>query len=193
MRERSLVRSRPSRRRRWMPPQRRSAGSSCGFPTSGSGVKLNCGDSPGSDKMKRTLVLLTLGALAAGTAVADPPKTLRADEIVSGGNGKVGSVRKLTIKDGPSFTEKLTAYDEAGHSYHYIIVDSPLPITDYKSKIMVLPGKGDGMTKVVWSGTFKRKNTSDNPPEAESDAGALKLVKGVYRGGLDNLKKMLSN
>jgi mxaD protein len=175
--------------------------------------------------MKRTLVLLTLGALAAGTAVADPPKTLRAaervqikaspdavwaavkdwdglnkwhpgfssDEIVSGGNGKVGSVRKLTIKDGPSFTEKLTAYDEAGHSYHYIIVESPLPITDYKSKIAVLPGKGDGMTEVVWSGTFKRKNTSDNPPEAESDAGALKLVKGVYRGGLDNLKKMLSN
>src|SRR5580698_4854424 len=45
-----------------------------------------------------------------------------ADEIVSGGNGQVGSVRKLTIKDGPSFTEKLTAYDEAGHSYHYIIV-----------------------------------------------------------------------
>jgi mxaD protein len=175
--------------------------------------------------MKRTLVLLTLGALAVGTAVADPPKTLRvaesvqikaspdavwaavkdwdglnkwhpgfaSDEIVSGGNGKVGSVRKLTIKDGPSFTEKLTAYDDAGHSYHYIIVESPLPITDYKSRIAVLPGNGDGMTKVVWSGTFKRKNTSDNPPEAESDAGALKLVKGVYRGGLDNLKKMLSN
>ena len=46
------------------------------------------------------------------------------------------------------------------------------------------------MSEVVWSGTFKRKNTADSPPEAESDAGALKLVKGVYRGGLDNLKKM---
>ena len=175
--------------------------------------------------MKRTLVLLTLGALAAGTAVADPPKTLRvvesvqikaspdavwaavkdwdslnkwhpgfsSDEIVSGGNGKVGSVRKITVKDGPSFTEKLTAFDDAGHSYRYIIVESPLPITDYKSKVLVRPGKSAGMTEVVWSGTFKRKNTSDNPPEAESDAGALKLVKGVYRGGLDNLKKTLAN
>jgi hypothetical protein len=47
------------------------------------------------------------------------------------------------------------------------------------------------MTKVIWSGTFKRKNAADNPPEAESDAGAIKLVQGVYRGGLDNLKKML--
>jgi hypothetical protein len=47
------------------------------------------------------------------------------------------------------------------------------------------------MTKVTWSGKFKRKNTSDSPPEAESDAGVTKLIKGVYRGGLDNLKKML--
>jgi hypothetical protein len=47
------------------------------------------------------------------------------------------------------------------------------------------------MTVVAWSGTFKRKNSSDNPPEAESDVGAIKLVKVVYCGGLDNLKKML--
>jgi mxaD protein len=173
-------------------------------------------------KMKRTLALLTLAACAAGTAVADPPKTLRvvetvqvkapvdtvwatvkdfdslnkwhpgfsADELVSGANGKVGSVRKLTIKDGPSFTERLTAFDDAKHSYHYRIIESPLPITDYASVISVRPGHG-GMTEVIWSGTFKRKNTSDSPPDAESDAGVTKLIKGVYRGGLDNLKKTL--
>jgi hypothetical protein len=49
------------------------------------------------------------------------------------------------------------------------------------------------MTKVIWSGSCKRKNSADNPPEAESDAGVTKLLKGVYRGGLDNLKKMLEN
>jgi mxaD protein len=112
------------------------------------------------------------------------------DELVSGGNAQVGAVRKLTIKDGPSFTEKLLAYDDAGRSYRYQIVQSPLPITDYVSKITVR-SEGGGMTKVIWSGTFKRKNAADNPPEAESDAGAIKLVQGVYRGGLDNLKKML--
>ncbi len=112
------------------------------------------------------------------------------DQIVSGGNGQVGSVRKLTIKDGPSFTEKLLAYDEAGHSYRYKIIESPLPIAHYVSRVTVRSA-GGGMTKVIWSGTFKRKNTADNPPEAESDAGAVKLVTGVYRAGLDNLKKML--
>ena len=113
------------------------------------------------------------------------------DELVSGGNGKAGTVRKLTIKDGPSFTEKLLSYDAAHHSYHYMIVESPLPIAHYSSTISVKPGSSAGTTKVVWSGTFKRKNASDAPPEAESDAGVTKLVKGVYRGGLDNLKKML--
>ena len=111
-------------------------------------------------------------------------------ELVSGSNGKAGAVRKLTVKGGPSFTEKLLSYDGHHHSYHYSIIESPLPITDYSSTITV-KAAGGGMTKVTWSGKFKRKNTSDNPPEAESDAGAVKLVKGVYRGGLDNLKKML--
>jgi len=113
-----------------------------------------------------------------------------ADQITSGANGKAGAVRKLTIKDGPSFTEELLAYDEAKRSYRYKIIESPLPITGYVSTVAVR-GEPGGITKVIWSGTFKRKNTSDNPPEAESDAGATKLVTGVYRGGLDNLKKML--
>jgi len=112
------------------------------------------------------------------------------DELASGSNGTVGAVRKLTVKDGPVIIEKLTGYDDAGHSYKYIIAESPLPIAHYSSTLSVRPGK-PGMTEVVWTGSWKRKNPADDPPEAESDAGTIKLIKGVYRGGLDNLKKML--
>lgn len=112
------------------------------------------------------------------------------DKLVSGSNNTPGAVRKLTIKDGPVITEKLLAFDDAGRSFRYMIVDSPLPITHYVSTVSVSPG-GGGMSKVTWRGTFRRKNTSANPPEAESDAGVKKLLQGVYRGGLDNLKKML--
>jgi hypothetical protein len=111
-------------------------------------------------------------------------------ELVSGRNGQVGAVRKLTIKDGPSFTERLLKFDDHGHSYHYQIIESPLPIDRYTSSIMVRPVQG-GMSRVVWIGHFRRKNPADNPPEAESDAGVTKLIQGVYRAGLDNLKKML--
>src|SRR5262249_54043023 len=110
--------------------------------------------------------------------------------LTKGENNKVGAVRKLTVKDGPSFSEELLAFDDATHSYRYRIVESPLPLRDYASRISVKPGAKGG-SHVTWSGSFKRKSTSDTPPEAESDEAAIKLVSGVYEGGLANLKKML--
>lgn len=115
---------------------------------------------------------------------------LASDELTSGSNGTAGATRKLTLKNGAVVKEKLTAYDEAGHSYRYIMTETPLPVAHYSSKVSVRAGK-DGTTEVVWSGSFTRKNASENPPEAESDEGAVKAIKGVYRGGLDNLKKMI--
>jgi mxaD protein len=112
------------------------------------------------------------------------------DEIVKGDDNKPGTVRKLTIKDGPSFTEELLAFDEATHSYRYRIIESPLPVRNYVSHVSVKPD-GKGGSKVTWSGTFKRKSTSDTPPEAENDDAATKLITGVYEAGLANLKKML--
>ncbi len=112
------------------------------------------------------------------------------DVIVKGSNNKPHAVRELTIKDGPSFTEELLSFNEVAHTYTYRIVESPLPITGYKSMFSVKPGK-NGMTTVTWTGKFQRKNTSANPPEAESDAGVTKLIEGVYDGGLANVKKMV--
>jgi mxaD protein len=112
------------------------------------------------------------------------------DEIVKGTNNKPGAVRALTIKDGPTFTEELLEFSEKEHSYKYRIIESPLPLQDYVSSISLAPGK-DGTTVVTWVGNFKRKNPADNPPEGESDTAAVDLIKGVYRGGLENLKKKL--
>jgi mxaD protein len=113
------------------------------------------------------------------------------DEIQKGENSKVGAVRKLTVKDGPSFTEELLAFDDAKHTYEYRIIESPLPVRDYVSHITVTPGPNGG-SHVTWVGTFKRKSTSDTPPAGENDAAALKLINGVYGGGLANLKKMFN-
>ena len=82
-------------------------------------------------------------------------------------------------------------FSDKDHSYKYRIIESPLPLQDYVSSISLAPGKGGGTTVVTWVGNFKRKNPADNPPEAESDAGAVKLITGVYRAGLENLKTKL--
>jgi polyketide cyclase/dehydrase/lipid transport protein len=110
--------------------------------------------------------------------------------LVKGKDGQPGAVRALTLKDGPTFTEELIAFNEPGMAYTYDIVESPLPLDQYQASLTVKANSAGGST-VTWIGTFKRKNPRDNVPEAESDAGIVKLISGAYQAGLQTVKKML--
>lgn len=105
------------------------------------------------------------------------------DVLQKGANGQVGAVRAITLKDGPTFTEELTAYNDANRTYSYKIVESPLPIDQYQSTMTVQP-KGNG-SLVKWSGNFITKAGS-----GKTDADAQGLIDGAYQAGLDNIKKM---
>lgn len=110
--------------------------------------------------------------------------------IISGKDGKVGAIRRLTVKDGPSFTEELLALNEPSKSFTYNVIESPLPILDYLSSFGVKANAAGGTT-VIWVGQFRRKNPADAPPEGESDAAAVAFITGAYQGGLANLKKIM--
>ena len=112
------------------------------------------------------------------------------DVLTQGPNNKPGTVRALTIKDGPTFTEELTSFSETGHTYQYKIIESPLPLQNYVATFVVKPGKDATSSVVTWSAKFTRKNPSDHPPEAETDDAAVKLITGVFQSGLANLKKV---
>ncbi len=103
-------------------------------------------------------------------------------EIVSGKGNTHGTVRVLTTKDGAKLTERLVRYQPKGFSYTYTITDSPLPVTDYMSTIQVKPSKSGSV--VIWSSHFRAK-------EGTADADALKVMRGIYTAGLDNLKVLL--
>ena len=111
-------------------------------------------------------------------------------EIVSGRDGKIGVVRALTFKDGPTFTEELLALNEQSMAFTYNIVESPLPIDRYVSTMSVKPD-GHGGSIVTWVGVFSRKNPRDNVPEAENDAALVAIIVGAYQAGLQNLKKVM--
>ena len=113
------------------------------------------------------------------------------DEITKGANGKKGSTRKLTLRDGGAqFNEELTGYNDRKMSYDYkIIGDAPLPLTNYRSSIKVRKGKTAGTTVITWKGKFKRK-VADNPPAGQDDKAVRDLIVGVYQAGLGNVKKM---
>ncbi|MBI1394345.1 MAG: hypothetical protein GC151_00070 [Betaproteobacteria bacterium] len=111
-------------------------------------------------------------------------------EIKSGGT-EPGAVRAITLKDGPTFTEQLLSVDKDGtdgYSYTYKIVESPLPIVDYVSKVRVIP-YGDDKSVIDWQGSYKRR-AKDNPTKDNDDAAVMKIVTGLYKACLANAKHM---
>ncbi len=102
-------------------------------------------------------------------------------KLVSGQNNTVGSVRQLTIKDGPSFDEELLQYSNMDMMLQYrIIGQNDLPIQNYNSMLGVTP-IGPDQSLVVWRAMFQSK-------PGQKDDDNMKLINNVFRTGLGNLK-----
>ena len=108
------------------------------------------------------------------------------DEIKSGANEEIGSVRTLTVKDGPSFDEELLSFDPVDRKFSYRVIDpAPVPVADYVSTFQFVEGKR-GYTTILWRSSFR--NNSDGKMK---DDEVIAFIDGAYRAGLDNLKDML--
>jgi hypothetical protein len=68
--------------------------------------------------------------------------------------------RTLALKDGGTIKEKLTDKDDL--SYSYEIVESPLPVKNYKAKFWVEPDDEPGRTAVYWEAEFDANGASDD-------------------------------
>ena len=88
-------------------------------------------------------------------------------------------IRTLTTKDGGVLVEKMTQWDDAGHSYGYAILEGPLPVANYVSTIAVKDGSA-GAVSITWSSTFD--------PKGASEEDARKVIAGIYDAGLGALK-----
>jgi hypothetical protein len=88
-----------------------------------------------------------------------------------------GKQRTVSLKGGGEVVERLDNWDDAKHSYTYSILSGPLPVSDYRSTLSVLPdGKGSALN---WHSTYQAKGTSD--------AEAQKLIDGIYQDSAKNL------
>ncbi len=92
-----------------------------------------------------------------------------------------GSQRTLSLAGGGSIVEKLEKLDDNERVYSYEIIDSPLPVANYKSTLKVIE-QGDGKAAVEWSSEFD----ADGAPEQD----AIDVIQGIYQAGFDNLKKI---
>ena len=109
-------------------------------------------------------------------AIADwHPAIAKCEE--SSANGK--PVRTLTLKDGGVIKE--TQLKTTATSYTYQIDESPLPVTNYTATFAIAPDDDESEVNVIWSAKFDPKGASED--EAE------KVIAGIFKDGLDAIKK----
>ncbi len=110
------------------------------------------------------------------------------------GGNEVGASRTLVLASGDKIEENLIKYDADKKHYKYEItkVDvKVVPVSNYSAMISV-SGDGDKST-VKWKGAFYRGYVNNDPPPELSDEAAVKAVTGVYKSGLDALKKKIES
>lgn len=106
----------------------------------------------------------------------------KSTDITKGDKDKTGAERTITLQDGGKIMERLTARNAKRMTYSYVILEGVLPVSNYRST-MTLTKAGKDTTKVKWTSTFTAK-------KGATDKAAVEAITGVYKGGLDNLKKV---
>jgi hypothetical protein len=106
------------------------------------------------------------------------PAVARSEETLEG----EATVRRLTLHGGGSIVERLEAKDDRKRTYSYSIVAGPLPVSAYKATLHVEESKDGKSCQVEWSSTFE--------PAGASEPEAVKVIRGIYEAGFENLRKM---
>ena len=87
--------------------------------------------------------------------------------------------RTLSLKDGGKIKEKLTGTEDTAYTYE--IVESPLPVKNYKSKLWLEVDDEPDRSVILWQ--------SDFDANGASDAEAKKVITGILADGVKGIKK----
>src|SRR3954447_9731828 len=109
---------------------------------------------------------------------------------------EIEATRRLTLADGATVDEELYKFDAEKMTYSYRItaVDvKVLPVTNYSSTLTVTPSADGKGSSLEWAGAFYRGFPNNDPPPELSDEAAVKAVSGLYKAGLEALKKKIES
>jgi hypothetical protein len=87
--------------------------------------------------------------------------------------------RTLTLKDGGKIKEKLTGTEDLAYTYE--IVESPLPVKNYKAKLWLEVDDEPDRSVIYWQ--------SDFDANGKSDEEAKKTITGILGAGEKGIKK----
>jgi Polyketide cyclase / dehydrase and lipid transport len=104
------------------------------------------------------------------------PAVVDCQETTEGGD----TVRTLSLKGGGKIKEKLLDSDD--ESYTYEILESPLPVKNYKAKLWVEEDeRSPDRTVIHWDAEFDANGASD--------AEAEKTIGDIFTAGLKGIKE----
>ena len=89
------------------------------------------------------------------------------------------TIRTLTLKDGGKIKEKLTSTQDLAYTYE--IVESPLPVKNYKSKLWLEADDEPDRSVIYWQSDFDANGASDDD--------ATKEIAGMLADGVKGIKQ----
>ena len=113
-------------------------------------------------------------------------------EIVIGRNNRVGAIRLITRRNGTKVTERLLDHDPQAMRMAYTYVDGAVMASDY-FPVITVKDAGDGTSVVEWSARFKRLAYSIDPPPGQDDKSMTDFYSGIYKTGLESLKRVIES
>jgi uncharacterized protein YndB with AHSA1/START domain len=106
------------------------------------------------------------------------PAVAKSEETKEG----AATVRRLTLHGGGSIVERLEGKDDKKRTYSYSVLHGPLPVAGYKATLHVEENRDGKSCTVEWSSAFE--------PAGASEPEAVKVIRGIYEAGFENLRKM---
>jgi hypothetical protein len=96
---------------------------------------------------------------------------------------QVGCIRVLTLGDGAVIRERLLEMSDLGHHYSYSILESPLPVANYRATLRLRRIADGNRTFCEWSASFDA-----DPPEKQAETEKM-IGDAVFQGGFNALKQ----
>ena len=88
--------------------------------------------------------------------------------------------RTLTLKDGAKIKEKLTGTEDLAYTYE--IVEGPLPVKNYSSRLWLEVDDEPDRSVIYWQSEF-------DPADDTSEDDAKKIITGILGDGVKGIKK----
>lgn len=119
--------------------------------------------------------------MQSAASTASPNGTRPSPRVKKRRRARPRSAASRSTAAAPSWSDSGARTTRSGRTRTWIL-QGPLPVAGYKATLHVEENKDAKSCKVEWSSSFE--------PAGASEPEAVKVIRGIYEAGFENLRKM---